>query len=56
MTYETVATVSQVLSLLFFVAMFAGVVAYALWPSNQQRFDEAQKRALDLGDRRIGGR
>ncbi len=57
MTYDTVATVSQVTSLLFFIAMFAGVVAYALWPSNQKRFDEVQRQALDLGDdRRIGGR
>jgi len=48
MTYDTVATLSQVISLLMFIAMFAGVVAYALWPSNKPRFEEAQRRALDL--------
>ena len=48
MTYDTVATLSQVISLLMFIAMFAGVVAFALWPGNKPRFEEAQRRALDL--------
>ena len=48
MTYDTIATVSQVTSLLLFVGMFAGVLAYALWPRNAARFDAAQRRALDL--------
>jgi cytochrome c oxidase cbb3-type subunit 4 len=48
MTYDTVATLSQVISLLMFIAMFVGIVAYALWPSNKPRFEEAQRRALDL--------
>jgi cytochrome c oxidase cbb3-type subunit 4 len=48
MTYETVATLSQVASLLMFVAMFLGVLAYALWPKNGPQFEEAQRRALDL--------
>lgn len=48
MTYETIATISQVTSLLLFVAMFIGVVVYALWPSNGQRFEAAQRQALDL--------
>ncbi len=48
MTYQTVASISQVASLLMFIAMFIAVVAYALWPSNGPRFDAAQKRALDL--------
>ncbi len=57
MTYDTVATFSQVTSLLMFVAMFAAVVAYALWPRNGKTFDEVQRQALDLGgDRRKGGR
>lgn len=57
MTYDTVATFSQVTSLLMFVAMFAAVVAYALWPGNGKTFDEVQRQALDLGgDRRKGGR
>jgi cytochrome c oxidase cbb3-type subunit 4 len=48
MTYDTIATVSQVTSLLLFVAMFLAVLAYALWPKNKPRFEEAQRRALDL--------
>jgi cytochrome c oxidase cbb3-type subunit IV len=48
MTYETVATFSQVTSLLLFIAMFVAVLIYALWPRNRKRFEEAQRRALDL--------
>jgi len=48
MTYDNVATFSQVASLLFFIALFIGVIVYAFWPSNRQKFDEAQKRALGL--------
>ena len=51
MTYETVAAISQVTTLLMFVAMFAGVLAYALWPSNGAKFAKVQTQALDL-DRR----
>jgi cbb3-type cytochrome oxidase subunit 3 len=48
MTYDTVASFSQVTSLLMFVAMFIVVAAYALWPRNGPRFERAQRRALDL--------
>ena len=48
MSYDTVATISQVSSLLFFVACFIGVLAYVFWPGNKKRFDEAQRAALDL--------
>ena len=48
MTYDTVASLSQVTSLLMFVVMFLAVLAYALWPKNGPRFDQAQRRALDL--------
>jgi cytochrome c oxidase cbb3-type subunit IV len=48
MTYDSIATISQVLSLLMFMGMFVAVLAFALWPSNGQRFDDAQRRALDL--------
>jgi cytochrome c oxidase cbb3-type subunit 4 len=54
MTYETVASFSQVTSLLMFVAMFVVVLAYALWPKNGPRFEEAQRRALDLDGRPSG--
>ncbi len=47
-TYDTVASFSQVTSLLMFLAMFIAVVAYAFWPRNGPRFEWAQRRALDL--------
>ncbi len=50
MTYDIVATISQVVSLLMFVGLFTGVVVYALWPSNGPRFEAAQRSALDLDD------
>ncbi|MBN9259717.1 MAG: cbb3-type cytochrome c oxidase subunit 3 [Hyphomicrobium sp.] len=50
MTYDIVATISQVVSLLMFVGLFTGVVVYALWPSNGPRFEAAQRCALDLDD------
>lgn len=48
MTYETIASISQVTSLLMFVVMFAAVVTYAFWPDNGPRFDAAQRSALEL--------
>jgi cytochrome c oxidase cbb3-type subunit 4 len=48
MTYETVATYCQVISLLMFIAMFAAVVLYAMWPGRAAEFDELQRRALNL--------
>ena len=48
MHYDTVATWSQVTSLLMFIAMFVGVLVYALWPANRDRFENAQRSALDL--------
>jgi cytochrome c oxidase cbb3-type subunit 4 len=51
MTYDTVAAISQVTSLLMFIAMFAAVLVYALWPKNGPRFEDAQRRALGLPDK-----
>jgi cytochrome c oxidase cbb3-type subunit 4 len=48
MSYDTVATISQVTSLLMFIAMFIAIVAYAVWPRNGLKFEQAQRRALDL--------
>jgi cbb3-type cytochrome oxidase subunit 3 len=55
MRYETVAALSQVTSLLMFIAMFIAVLAYALWPANGARFDAVQRRALDLEGGSEGG-
>ncbi|MBS0242528.1 MAG: cbb3-type cytochrome c oxidase subunit 3 [Proteobacteria bacterium] len=48
MSYETVAHISQVASLLIFIAMFLAACAYALWPSNGAVFDATQRDSLDL--------
>lgn len=58
MSYDTVATFSQVASLLFFTAMFIGVLVYAFCPSNRRKFDEAQRKALELDpeNKASGGR
>jgi cbb3-type cytochrome oxidase subunit 3 len=58
MTYNTVATISQVTSLLMFIAMFAAVLIYALRPANGKRFDDIQRQSLDLDkpDRHSGDR
>ena len=41
MTYETVASFAQTGGLVYFVALFAAALAYAFWPKNRSRFDEA---------------
>jgi cytochrome c oxidase cbb3-type subunit IV len=58
MSYETIATFSQVTSLLMFIAMFLCVLLYALWPRNGERFEKVQRKALDLdqNDRNARGR
>jgi len=47
MSYEQVATVSQVVALVFFVALFAGVLLYAFWPGNKKRFEQAARLPLE---------
>ena len=47
MTYEQVASISQVAALLFFIALFAAVVIYAFWPGNKKKFDEAAQLPLE---------
>jgi cytochrome c oxidase cbb3-type subunit 4 len=56
MSYQLVAEISQTTSLLMFIALFVGVLAYAFWPGNRDRFEKAQRNALDLetGKRRQG--
>ncbi|KAF0133543.1 MAG: cytochrome c oxidase cbb3-type subunit IV [Xanthobacteraceae bacterium] len=40
-TYSTLASFAQTAGLLYFVGMFLAIAAYAFWPRNKQRFDEA---------------
>lgn len=49
--YETLSSFAQTWGLVIFVALFAGVLAYALWPRNQAKFDRAARTPLDETDR-----
>ena len=40
MSYDSVATITQVGALLFFIALFIGVLVYAFWPGNKKRFEK----------------
>jgi cytochrome c oxidase cbb3-type subunit 4 len=45
-TYKQFAEFAQTWGLLYFVLIFLAVVAYALWPSNKKKFDDASKIPL----------
>ena len=47
MTYEQVASISQVVALIFFVVLFAGVLLYAFWPGNKKSFEQAARLPLE---------
>ena len=47
MSYETVAYVTQTGVLLFFITLFICVLAYALNPSNREKFTRAAHVPLD---------
>lgn len=44
--YKLLAEFAQTWGLLYFIAVFAAVLAYALWPSRQRQFDEAARLPL----------
>lgn len=44
--YETLSSFAQTGGLIYFVAVFAGALAYALWPRNQETFDAAARLPL----------
>jgi cytochrome c oxidase cbb3-type subunit 4 len=45
-TYRTLAEFAQTWGLAYFVAVFLVVLAYALWPSRRQQFEEAARMPL----------
>ena len=47
MTYEQVASITQVVALLLFVVLFVGVLIYAFWPGNKKRFEQAARLPLE---------
>jgi cytochrome c oxidase cbb3-type subunit 4 len=44
--YRALAEFAQTWGLAYFVGVFLIVLAYALWPSRQQQFDEAARMSL----------
>lgn len=45
-TYKFLAELAQSAGLLYFVGMFLAVVAYAMWPRNKAKFDQAAQMPL----------
>ncbi len=46
MLYENVASFAATYGLVYFIILFAVVVAYALWPGNKSKFDQAARLPL----------
>lgn len=44
--YETLSSFAQTWGLGFFVLMFLVALAYALWPSNRDKFRDAARQPL----------
>ena len=53
MHYHTIAFITQTGVLLFFMAIFLGVLWYALSPRNKDKFSQAAN--IPLGDETYGG-
>jgi cytochrome c oxidase cbb3-type subunit 4 len=45
-TYKLLASFAQSMGVVYFMGIFLIVVAYALWPSNKEKFDEAAQIPL----------
>jgi cytochrome c oxidase cbb3-type subunit 4 len=56
MSYQDVAGYSQIIAMVIFGAVMAGVLVYALRPGNRARFDAAARVPLALDDDEPGGR
>jgi cytochrome c oxidase cbb3-type subunit IV len=50
--YERLANFAQTGGLIYFLVIFAAALTYALWPKNQEKFDEAAR--LPLSDKEPG--
>ena len=46
MDYDSFATLARTYGLVYLVVLFAGVLAYALWPRNRKKFDHAARIPL----------
>ena len=51
MSHDFLVLLSKTLGLFWLLAMAIGVLVYAFWPSNRDRFDHAASMALREEDR-----
>ncbi|MCO5154111.1 MULTISPECIES: cbb3-type cytochrome c oxidase subunit 3 [unclassified Shinella] len=49
--HNSVVAFAKSWGLFYLILLAAGVVIYALWPGNRQRFDRAKMSILDKDDR-----
>ena len=47
MSYQTIAFFTQTAVMIFFIAIFLGVLVYALSPSNREKFTRAANMPLE---------
>jgi len=47
MTHDSITVLSQIVALVFFFALFIGVLVYVFWPSNKKKFEAAAKLPLE---------
>ncbi|CAN1724523.1 cytochrome c oxidase cbb3-type subunit IV [Hyphomicrobium sp. 1Nfss2.1] len=47
MTYHAATVLSQTIALVLFVSLFLAIVAYAFWPGNKKKFDQAAQVPLE---------
>lgn len=53
--YEMLSSFAQTGGLIYFCAIFAVVLVYALWPKNQDKFDAAARLPLNDEDPAAAG-
>lgn len=47
MSYHELAAFAKTWGLVYLMILFAGVLVYALWPRNKEKFDRAARMPLD---------
>jgi len=47
MQYEHIAHFAATYGLIYLVILFAGALAYAFWPSNAKKFEDAARLPLE---------
>ncbi len=50
MTYETLSRLAQQGGTVYFLILFVGAFAYALWPTKKDEFQRAARLPLDEDD------